>query len=111
MAYSNRAHSNNKLGKYEEALKDFNYILKQDKDDMLTYFYRGVTYDNLKQYDKAIQDYNRVLNNTPIFAEGFFERALSKFSLLDFSGGCNDLKKAKSLGYERAADLEKVFCK
>ncbi len=53
-AYYNRGIAYYELGKYSEAVRDFDSSLKLEPNSALTYFYRGVCFQELNRLDRAI---------------------------------------------------------
>ena len=45
---------------------------------------------NLNDFDGAILDQNRALYFDPLYADGYFNRAIAKFKKGDFDGAIND---------------------
>jgi protein O-mannosyl-transferase len=60
-AFANRGYGYYKLGRYDEAVGDYNKTLELDPSDASTYHNRGVSYYRLRQYDLALADYNKAL--------------------------------------------------
>ena len=60
-----RANLFQKLGKYEEAISDYNKIAlrKDNKDQNEILICRGRCYINLKKYDKAVKDFTSVIES------------------------------------------------
>lgn len=53
---NNRGNSHLKLGNYKEAIKDFNYVVENDKNNIKAYFRRGLSYYKMQKFIKAIED-------------------------------------------------------
>ena len=62
-AYAGRANTLNTLGRYEEALEDYNKALEIDPSLANAYVNRGSAYSHLGQYKKAIADYEKIISD------------------------------------------------
>lgn len=60
-AYHNRGISYDKLGMYDEAIKDFTRVLQLEPNNVNAYFNRGSAYDSIGNYEAAVQDYRWVV--------------------------------------------------
>ena len=59
---------------------------------------------------KAIADYTKAIELTPSYAEEYHGRGGSKYFSGDRSGGCADVRKAESLGYELSSRFLRERC-
>ncbi|MFT4666878.1 MAG: tetratricopeptide (TPR) repeat protein [Gammaproteobacteria bacterium] len=144
-AYFERATISKKMGNHEEALADYEQIIKQNGSGyMEAYANRGLTKKTLGDYNgamvdidkaiddfpnqpalyknrgnlqlifglqrKAIDDYSRAIELDAEYAEAYFNRAIANFQLYNRVSACADLGTSKSLGYEKAAEMERYFC-
>jgi len=53
---NNKGNSHLKLNNYKEAIKDFNFVLENEKNNLKALFRRGYSYFKLGQFIKAIED-------------------------------------------------------
>ncbi|MGD1843591.1 MAG: tetratricopeptide repeat protein, partial [Thermonemataceae bacterium] len=60
---------------YEEAIQDFNEVIRLKNNDEEAYYHRGKAYKALKQYDKATQDFSSVLTIQPKSAKSHAQLA------------------------------------
>lgn len=69
-----------KMGKYEEAIKNFNLAIEAEPRDPRAVFARGLCYERLKNTNKAIEDYRQVLTLDPEYesARVAIDRILGK---------------------------------
>lgn len=58
-AYHNRGISYDKLGMYEEAIRDFTRVIQLEPNNVNAYFNRGSAYDSIGNYEAAVADYRR----------------------------------------------------
>lgn len=63
--YYIRALAYKNLGLYKEALKDYNYIIKENVDVDYAYNSKGLIYEVLEKTDKAIKSYKKSLSINP----------------------------------------------
>lgn len=100
-------------GKGEEALREANYALQQDRSNRRSNFDQGMAYYLLKEYDKAIKSYSRSVGSQNYFAPAFNNRGELyglkddyKNALSDFRIALNMEKGDKSYIY---IDLQKTY--
>jgi tetratricopeptide (TPR) repeat protein len=75
------------------------------------YFNRAVSRGNLDLHKEAIADFDLAIRLKKNFAEAYYGRAISKFRTQPaMKEGCNDLKKALSLGYKDAQHMISIYC-
>jgi Flp pilus assembly protein TadD len=84
-AYSKRGSLLNYLGRYEEALINFNTAIKINSDFEEAFLSRGNLFYDLKKYREAIDDYDRAIFINPEYAEAHSNRgnALNEISKYD----------------------------
>ncbi|MCX6232309.1 MAG: tetratricopeptide repeat protein [Bacteroidetes bacterium] len=75
------------------------------------YYNRGVVKFKLEDYKGAVADYDESLKVNPNFAEAYFNRGNVKLKTGDKSGACLDFTKAAELGYIKAKNYMKDYCK
>lgn len=66
-------------------------------------------YHKSGKIEEAMEYYNIAINNDNKNAEAYLFRGALKIHL-NQSGGCNDIKMAKNIGYEGAEDLYSKYC-
>jgi len=59
LAYNNRGNSYLSMGKYDQAISDFNKAMEIKPRDALAYYLRGKAYYFKKEYDKSWGDINK----------------------------------------------------
>lgn len=64
MPYYYRAMVNDALGKYKEAVADYESVIAKDPSIPLVYYSLGVDYDSLKNFPRAVQNYKKFLELT-----------------------------------------------
>lgn len=73
--YFNIGKSLYKLGKYEEAIKNYNLAIKYKPDCAKFYNSKGITLNTLKQYQEAIDNYDLTIRYDSSFAEAYNNKA------------------------------------
>jgi tetratricopeptide (TPR) repeat protein len=58
-AYNNRGNSKYNLGRYQEAIEDYNEAIRLDPKHEYAYNSRGYCYFKLGYWQKAIEDYDK----------------------------------------------------
>jgi tetratricopeptide (TPR) repeat protein len=98
-AMVDRGMENCQIGRYDQALKDFNDALKLKPKDPALITYRGVVYYAKGQNDLAMKDFNQALEIDPKFGKAYYQRGMIFESQQKYNQAVEELKKAKSLGY------------
>jgi tetratricopeptide (TPR) repeat protein len=62
------------------------------------------------EIDIAMEFYNKAINLDDNYGEAYMYRGALKIYMKKQSGGCSDIKRAKNLGYEPAAQLLADYC-
>lgn len=101
-AFANRGYGYYKLGRYDEAIADYNKTLALDPSDASTYHNRGVSYYRLRQFDLALADYNKALELKLDNGEVYNNRGAVYASLGRSDAAIADFTKAIALTPEYA---------
>lgn len=137
-AYYCRAESYMRMGKYENALEDYNSTLKiavgsgnvpvrikgvdneffhydfgyddDDIDPYTVYSDRAIAYYYLDSIMPAWIDLNFCISKSKELAQSYYWRAFIYLKMHKTHDACNDLKKAASLGYSEALVDYKRYC-
>ena len=88
---------NRPLGKYQQAIDNFNEAIELDPEYADVYNNRGVAYAILGDNDQAIADFNKVLEIEPNDTQAYLNRGLTYKTL----GQINEA----IIDYERALEL------
>jgi tetratricopeptide (TPR) repeat protein len=93
-----------KLELYEEALADYEKILKEfpnQPDLHKLYNNRASLYQEIKNYEKALEDANKALEIKDDYDIGYLNRGEIYMKLGNEKKACQDFKKALKLGLEK----------
>lgn len=90
------------MGKYYAAIKDFDKAIELDKNLTKAYITRAAAKEATSDFSGAIEDYSIAIELIPNYALAYFNRGLVRLIVFQIQEGCNDLQKAKDLGYGRA---------
>jgi tetratricopeptide (TPR) repeat protein len=103
-AYCHRGVACRELGKYHEAIFDFDRAIKHDSNYSSAYLERGRIYQKLGDYRQAIDNYNVVVTRNPRDAMAYCERSSAYIGLEFFPLAIMDCDKAIELDpkYARA---------
>ena len=85
------------LGKYHEAIADFNVAISINDKFPKAYKNRGDSYRQLKQYDKAFADYNKAISLNPKYSEAYESRAKLYEKLEQYDKALADYTQAITL--------------
>jgi len=96
-AWNNRGNIKKDLGKYQEAIEDYNECLKLKPDHYKALNNRGIAKKNIELYNEAIADYNHSISLKPDYEDAYTNRANVYRKLGDFQGALNDYDKSLSL--------------
>jgi tetratricopeptide (TPR) repeat protein len=91
--------------KYQEAIADFNQVLKLEPDNTFAYFGRGLSNFSLENYHTAKKDFDQALEISPNFAYGYYFRGITLMNLRDKAGAIADLRQASIL-FTQEGELE-----
>jgi len=97
LSYVDRGVELSALGKYDEAMRDFDEAIKIDPTFMQAYNDRGVTRMRLKAYKEAVKDFDTALSYDPQNPDIFQNRGISYFHLNENGLAVADLEKATAI--------------
>lgn len=110
ITYGNLGYLYYQMGKYDKAIENYNHALSLNAKYIYAYVNRGILEMDKGQYKLAKKDFELSVELDK--SEGGLWRllALSKQSLGDKKGACNDLLRAKELGDKVAPQLIQENC-
>jgi outer membrane protein assembly factor BamD (BamD/ComL family) len=116
--YFNRGFAYQELGNTQNALNDYNTVLKNTKNYSAAFNNRGVIYMSQNKFNLALNDYNNALKIASLNKENNLDSGLyhcnkgnALYKLKRNSEACQEWKKAVSLGYSQANYSIRNFCK
>ncbi len=83
-----------KQGKFEDALSEFNSIIKANPYCMDAWIARGEAFHEREQYLNAVADFTHIIDEYPTNAQAFYDRALTYFSMKQYTDSMQDADKA-----------------
>ena len=85
------------LADYEEGILGYNNALELSPSEIsLVYSMRGNAKRDLNDFDGAILDQNKALDFDPLYADGYFNRAIAKFKKGNFDSAINDYSQVET---------------
>jgi len=91
------------LGRYQNSIDNYTYLLTLNPDYLWAYNNRGVDYYRLEDYEKSLQDHNKALELNPNYALGYSNRAGVYFKQKEFSLALQD--------YDKALDIDPTYAR
>ena len=96
--YYNRGDTFFDLGKFEDAIQNYDKAIELDSNVNSVYYYnRGNAYFSLGKFEEAIQDYNKAIDLNPNDDLSYSNRGNAYFSLGKFEDAIQDYNKAIDL--------------
>jgi tetratricopeptide (TPR) repeat protein len=92
-AFFSQALQKLKLGKYGDALADFNWLLQVDPKDARAYCYRGIVRCRLRDNQGAIEDLGMAMLLNPQDTQVRYHRGLVRIELRDYRGAIDDFSQ------------------
>jgi len=96
---------------YNQAIKCFNILLKDDPLNYEFYCFRGRAYHGLELYDRAIKDYQNSIKINKRYADGYYYLGLTEISLGNIDEAIVDFELAADFGNEKAKSILKKYFK
>ena len=96
-AYNNRGGAEASLGRYDEAISDYDKAIQLEPDYAGAYDNRGSAKASLGRYDEAISDYDKAIQLEPDYAGAYDNRGSAKASLGRYDEAISDYDKAIQL--------------
>ena len=102
--YYNRGDTFFDLGKFEDAIQNYDKAIELDSNVNSVYYYnRGNAYFSLGKFEEAIQDYNKAIDLNPNDDLSYSNRGNAYFSLGKFEDAIQDYNKAIDLNPNNAS--------
>lgn len=107
------------LGDFKRTIQTLDEAIEIDTttQNLLLFTYRATAKHKLKDYTGAIADFTKAINLKPVneeelksWAEAFYNRGVSKYSVNDLEGACKDWDSALNQGIKEATFLLQSYC-
>ena len=95
--YYNRGDTFFDLGKFEDAIQDYNKAIDLNPNNASYYYNRGTTFANLEKFEDAIQDYNKAIDLNPNDESVYYNRGVAFIYLNEYEKAIENLSKAIDL--------------
>jgi tetratricopeptide (TPR) repeat protein len=92
--------ANRNGGNYDQAIDDYNQVIKVEPNYALVYNNRGRAYYLKGEYDKAIADFNQAISLDPKYAEAYNNRGLAYYAKGELDKALADYNQAITLNPE-----------
>ena len=107
----NRGLSFFRLGKTDEAIKDFDASIELDPSKADVFYNRGTAYNFKGWWKQSMEDLTEAINLKDDFGDAYHNRAVARFFMRDLDGCIRDIKQAQSLGIEIKQELSEMVNK
>lgn len=94
ISYYERGRGFSKLGKYKEAIDDFNHSLLLDSSNSNVYYDKAVAETSIGDYENSMADYSIAIQKDKNAAGAYNNRGLVKLFLVDYAGSVKDFSQA-----------------
>lgn len=95
---------------YAGAIGEYSTAIAFNPKNKKLYVLRADARQQFKDYPNSIADYTKAIEIDPTLADAYISRGLTKIMAFNAVGGCEDFKKAATLGDTSAMSLIKEFC-
>lgn len=102
-----KAHKIFKLGNYQKALNEYNWIIKVGAQDMEVYYKRGLSKVELGKFKESIYDFTTASIINPQYHQALYNRGNVWYKLDQIGNAIRDWTKASELGSEEAREVLK----
>ena len=102
IAYFQRGNENLTLGKYKEAIADYDKAIELNPQYALAYNNRGIAKLHLGDSKEAIADYNKAIELDPKYAKAYCNRGIANCDLGNYEKSITDCNKAIELNPQDA---------
>jgi protein O-mannosyl-transferase len=93
------------MGKYDDAIRDFNIVLANEPNRAETYYWRGLAFNYKKMVTEAISDISKAINLDPTKSEMYAWRGLLYYNTKNNIAAIADYSKAIALNPKDIASL------
>lgn len=97
ISYYERGRGFSKLGKYKEAIDDFNHSLLLDSSNSNVFYDKAIAETSVGEYEAAMDDYSIAIQKDRNAAGAYNNRGLVKLFLVDYEGSIKDFSQAVAI--------------
>ncbi|MDH5603119.1 MAG: tetratricopeptide repeat protein, partial [Cyclobacteriaceae bacterium] len=98
------------LQDYNNAISNYNYVIKLNVSNAEAYYQRGRAEHSQKRLEQAIEDYSTAIAYNEKDGTYFFYRGHAKMDMGNKNGACLDWYEAGALGYYENFDKIRSIC-
>lgn len=109
--YFNRGAAKAVLEDFYGAMSDFNKDLELNPKNAKSYSNRAWVKNKLKDSEGAIADFKKAILLDAKDGFSYYNLGIIKLTKNDKIGGCTDLSRAGELGFTKAYEMIKIYCK
>jgi len=111
--YYQQANQYREDAEYQKAIELYTKAIREKSIFADAYAGRAYAYSRLDLHQKALDDYNEALMQGGVQYEYlvYYNRGWAKYNLGQKAEACPDWQKALDLGYEKAKETLKKYCK
>ena len=102
LAYYNLGVAKNVLGDHEEAIRNFDQVIRLTPKDAEAHYHRGTSKGALEKYEEAIKDFDQAIQLDPEYAKAYNKRGFQKLRLGEWVDAYKDFSEAIRLNPEDA---------
>ena len=81
------------MGRYHDALVDYNRAIENSRGALKGYIGRGNAYDRLGEFDQALQDYDRAQHIDDRYPDVYIERAIALYRHGDYKRALMEINR------------------
>ena len=96
-AYFNRGFSFDKLGRFDEAIRDYTKAVDIDPLNAFAYYNRGISYDRKGDFTSAIENFTLALKLDPNNPDFYHNRGFSHRKLGNYEAAIEDYTRVRPL--------------
>ncbi len=103
-SYFSQGNEHYDLGRYEEAIADYDEAIRLRPDYVKAYNYRGAVYADHSRYEEAIANFDEATRLRPDLPEAYFIRGVTHHTLGQYAKAITDLETALELAQTTGND-------
>ena len=88
------------MGECRRAINDYDTAVRLDPNDAITYYNRGLAYDDMGEPRRAVEDYDMAISIDPAFGLAYLFRGAALGQLGRMDEARADINRASGLGVD-----------